>query len=357
MSGKTNELNVWTSGCCHVPTDLRSGYESLATAIRQSEFGDDCAEPFDWDFALHLGDFCGAQQSPHDEEGEQIVKQFKTLKKHRREQVYTLAGNHDASPYDQPEQWWFQKWIDPMGDNTEHSGVDAANYPYPIEGTWERYRFQVGNILFLMMSDLNNVEPPVGRGEYGGYPAGAVSKDTFDWWKRNVEENQDKIIVTCHHHMLKETTVGSGAWEGFEKVDEYGAWKGGYHGYYKGGGPEGASYLYFVDGNPDAQAFERYLAEHPGAIDLWIGGHTHTHPDDVRAGRSHVERKWDVNFLNTAGLTRRHGKTSMPISRLLSFVPGSTDLRIRCYAHTDQHAPVGWVDRAERTVSLRKAFE
>jgi hypothetical protein len=32
---------------------------------------------------------------------------------------------------------------------------------------------------------------------------------------------------------------------------------------------------------PKAQAFESYLAAHPGAIDLWLGGHTHTHPDDV----------------------------------------------------------------------------
>jgi hypothetical protein len=54
---------------------------------------------------------------------------------------------------------------------------------------------------------------------------------------------------------------------------------------------------------PKAQAFESYLAAHPGAIDLWLGGHTHTHPDDALNGRSHVERKWGVNFVNCAQLS------------------------------------------------------
>ena len=82
--------------------------------------------------------------------------------------------------------------------------------------------------------------------------------------------------------------MASGPWEGFVK-DEHGQWQGRYHGYKADGGPKGASYLYFVDGKPDAQAFESYLSEHPGAIDLWLGGHTHTYPDDRTRGRSHIE--------------------------------------------------------------------
>src|SRR2546423_652542 len=59
---------------------------------------------------------------------------------------------------------------------------------------------------------------------------------------------------------------------------------GRYHG--PDGAPEGASYLYFLGDKPKAQAFEQYLAARRGAIDLWLGGHTHTHPDDVLHGRS-----------------------------------------------------------------------
>ena len=97
-----------------------------------------------------------------------------------------------------------------------------------MEGTWERYSFQVGNILFLAMGDRNDGGPPVGRGERGGYPAGAVTRETFEWWREQVEQNQDKIIVTAHHHMLKETTVASGPWEGVD---------GGYHGRFEDGAP------------------------------------------------------------------------------------------------------------------------
>jgi hypothetical protein len=117
-------------------------------------------------------------------------------------------------------------------------------------------------------------------------------------------------------------------------------------------GPGGTPYLYYVDGRPDAQAFEGYLAGHPGAIALWLGGHTHTHPDDRTGGRSHVERKWGVSFVNCAALSRHHGRTNVPMSRLFTFVEGSAEARVQCYLHTSDYAPQGWYAPAERTVDL-----
>ena len=155
--------------------------------------------------------------------------------------------------------------------------------------------------------------------------------------------------------MLKETTVASGPWEGHVQ-DEHGNWKSHYHGYYADAGPEGSSYLYYLDQTPDAQAFERYLAEHPGAIDLWLGGHTHTHPEDRTAGRSHVERKWGVTFVNCAALSRHHGRTNVPMSRLFTFAEGSAEVRVQCYLHTTHYAPQGWYAPAERTIKLGKPF-
>jgi hypothetical protein len=251
---------------------------------------------------------------------------------------------------------WFQQWIDPEGKQTRFSGVDARQRPYPIDGTWERYSFRVGNLLFLMMSDRNDGPPPVGRGPRGGYPAGAVTGATFDWWTRQVEQHRDAVIVSAHHHMLRETTVASGPWEGYVKGPD-GRWQPHYHGYFPDGGPEGASYLYFVDGKPDAQAFEKYLAQRPGATDLWLGAHTHTHPDDTKGGRSHVETKWGTHFINCAALARHHGRhTSVPMSRLLTFTDGSREVRVQCYLHTADHAPQGWYARAERVLELGKPF-
>jgi len=346
------QFRLWATGDAHVGTDLRKDRESLADAIRQSGFGgEEGGPPFEWDTAIYVGDYSGNQGSPDDEEGREVIRQFAAAKKHRREDF------HDGSGPGEPTQWWFEKWVDPTGENTKHSGVDNARRKYPVEGTWERYRFRIGNLLFLMMSDRNDGGPPRGRAERGGYPAGAVTRETFDWWKQQVEDNDDAIIISAHHHMLKETTVASGPWEGFRKRKN-GEYQSHYHGYFPKGGPMGASYLYWLDENPDAEAFEGYLARHKGAIDLWFGGHTHTNPDDNKGGRTHIERKWDVNFINCCALSRYHAyKTTLPQSRLLTFTEGSPKVRVQCYLHTSQYADQGWYPKAERTITLSKPFQ
>src|SRR3569833_2954180 len=196
-------FNVWGFSDAHVDTDKRNGRESLATALRQSE----SPAGFAWDIALDLGDMSGAQGTPKDDEGQEIVRQLKVLERHRREQIYDLSGNHDRSGLDEPQAWWWRKWIDPTGEHTAFSGVDARKRPFPIEGTWARYSVRVGNLLFLMMSDINEPSQKVGRGTLGGNPGGAVSGETFRWWKRMDEENRSSIVVTARHFVLKGSTV------------------------------------------------------------------------------------------------------------------------------------------------------
>ena len=94
-----------------------------------------------------------------------------------------------------------------------------------------------------------------------------------------------------------------------------------------------------------------------GAIDLWLGGHTHTHPDDHTGGRTHIERKWGVNFANISALTRCHGhRHSTPMSRLLTFTDGSNQVRVQCYLHASPYRPQGWYQEAERVLELGKPF-
>jgi hypothetical protein len=353
----SDTFRLWAFSDAHVGSDRRYGNrESLVEAISQSEFGtSDGAPPFEWDIAVDLGDQSGAQHLPDDEEGAEIVRQFKKgLKEHKREDIYNLGGNHDRSGIDQPKNWWWHKWLDPMGEFTKHSGVDAARRPYPVEGTWERYSFQVGNVLFLMMSDINEPTQRPGRDLLGGNPGGVVSGETFAWWKSMVESNPEKIIVSAHHYMLKNTTVASGEWEGMRK-DPSGLWRSHYHGYKALGTPRGASYLYWVNSVPDAEAFEKYLEAHPGAIDLWLGAHTHTHPDDTYGGKSHVETRWGVHFVNVSALARHHARlTTVPMSRYFTF--RGNELRVQCYLHTCDHAASRWYPRVERRLKLQKAF-
>ena len=343
-------FKLWAVGDAHIGSNnmQEESRKILAEVILGTERGGtDGGPPFDWDIMLDVGDLSGSDTPPKDWEGEDLVAQYRVSTRHPREDFYNIAGNHDGSGPDQPCMGWFRKWADPTGENTEYSGVHADRRPYPIEGTWDRYSFQVGNILFLAMGDRNDGGPPVGRGPRGGYPAGAVTQETYEWWVRMVEANQDKIIVSAHHHMLKETTTGSGPWEGMT---------GRYHGRFNDGAPEGAGYLYFVGGVPDACKFESYLEAHPGAIDMWIGGHTHTFPDDAYKGRTLIERKWDVSFLNVGTLWPHHMGKHHPMSRLLTFTEGSPEVNVRCYLHTSDYAPQGWYDRVERTLPLRKPF-
>lgn len=359
------EFRVWATSCSHVPADILRGRESLADAIRQSEGQVAGAPAFDWDLMIDAGDLSAHQKPPGDQDGQELLRQYRALTKHRREQIYNVPGNHDAPYYDQIPGSWFQKWGDPLGESTIFSGVDPKRRPFPVEGTWERYRFQAGNILFLMLADRNDAPQPVGRGhsreaKSGGFPAGAVTRETFNWWKQQVLGNQDKIIVTVHHHALRDTTIASGHGEGHPR----------YHG--ASGGANGASYLYYIIENEDpedfrftrdAHVFEDFLEEFQqehgrGAIDLWVAGHTHVHgPDDVWGDKTISERRWGVNFLQVAALTRFHAGAN-PMSRLLTFSDGSDKLKAQVYLHdrSFQNNPVGWYPPAEITLPLRHAF-
>jgi hypothetical protein len=358
LQSKTpSQFRVWVFSDAHVARDQKygNGRESLADALRQSESD----SGFDWDVALNLGDLSGDVGLPKDAEGEEIVRQFSVLKKHRREQIYDLSGNHDRSGLDEPQAWWWRKWVDPTGEHSESSHIDRNKRPFPIEGTWERYSFRVGSLLFLMMSDINEPTQKIGRGTLGGNPGGVVSGETFRWWKRMVEENPSSVVISAHHYMLKNTTVASGEWEGMRR-DEKGGWKSGYHGYYEGKGtPQGASYLYWVDSKQDWGAFEDSLGASPGRVDLWLGAHTHTAPDDTYGGKSHIERRWGTTFINVAGLTRYMGEPAncIPRSWLLTFTDDSNEVSARCYFHSSDYAPQGWYNKFDRTIKLSKAFK
>lgn len=354
-SDASQKFRVWVLSDAHVGRDAKLGpRESLAEAIRQSE----SPSGFDWNIALDLGDVSGDVGLPRDAEGAEIVRQLGALKKHRREQIYDVSGNHDRSGLDEPSAWWWRKWIDPTGEHTESSHVDAAKRPFRVQGTWERYSFRAGNLLFLMMSDINEPTQKIGRGTLGGNPGGVVSGETFRWWKRMIEENSSSIIISAHHYVLKDTTVASGEWEGMRR-DDKGQWTDWYHGYYEGKGtPQGASYLYWVDSKQDSGTFESFLGTSPGRVDLWLGAHTHTAPSDTYGGKSHIERRWGTTFINVAGLTKYMGapENCVPRSWLLTFTDGSVEATAQCYLHSSDYAPQGWYPKFDQAIKLSKAF-
>ncbi len=353
MPDMEKQFTIWAFSDPHVGTDISFGRSSLADAITQSEGRDPQSPGFHWDMAVDLGDDSGSQVLPDDDEGRLWVQQISELRDHDREQVYNVIGNHDATRADPDDkydtQWWHRKWIDPAGESIATSGVDNSKRPYAIDGNWEHYSFEVGNLKFLMMADRNDYPPPVGRGDVGGYPAGSISLETFDWLTHQLKTSKNQIAISGHHHMIKNTTVGSGDWEG---VDH------GYHGRFEFGAPIGASYVHFVGDEPDTGKIESLLDDNPGALDMWLGAHTHTFPDDVLTGRSHIEQAWGgTTFMNVAALSKYHGKRNIPMSRVITLTHGSEVARIRCYMHTSDYRPQGWYDNVEREITLSTPFE
>jgi concanavalin A-like lectin/glucanase superfamily protein/PEP-CTERM motif-containing protein/calcineurin-like phosphoesterase family protein len=364
-----DQFVVWAGADAHVGSDLSQGEESLADAIRLSEAS------FHWDIMVNCGDMSGTQAVPDAAEGQELVRQYGALSKHYRGQVYDLSGNHDGST----DNWWYDTYGDPTGSHTATSGVDNSERPFAVTGTWERYSFEAGNILFLVMSDRNDLSTPTGRGDQtGGYPAGAVTRDTYNWWVSQIESNTDKIIVTATHSMLRETTVATGEWEGVGGEDHTGFV---YHGDFGEvtepgdvgnnpgypGGAKGSSYIYFViedEGaetyTANAQAFETYLAANPGAVDLWLAGHTHPNdPDDSLNGRTITEEKWGTTFLNVAALTAHHAGRDVQMSRALTFTEGSDEVTTQVFLHSDYngYSAGEFYDPQEVTVTLSQTVD
>ena len=81
-------------------------------------------------------------------------------------QVFTVTpGMFMNTPMSEQnyDEAYKKKWVDPIGENSKFSEVKKENYTFPIKGTFENYYFDVGNIRFLMMSDINQKNQIKGR--------------------------------------------------------------------------------------------------------------------------------------------------------------------------------------------------
>jgi hypothetical protein len=378
-----SDLEIWALGDPHIHTDSRSYPPHYSMAAVLEDMKNTIGATYD--FGIIAGDIAGRGNCP-DVAGtgsSELLDQFNMVQVDRN-LFYPVAGNHDASEHDAS---WFRKWVDPLGENVNFSGVDNNNPNRKnIAGEWDHYSFTEGNILFLMISDNNFGGPPFGRRcdtKDKGYPAGNYSEDTFNWWKDQVEQNRDKIIVTVAHHALLDTTMNTGFCDG---------WANGSHGAHSWADRRGSSIIYAIgektiDGltseyiqshridtveqcyaQPVVQwreyGFKKYLEEHPGAIDLWLHGHTHgeTNPDYVdQEGRGSIVEKDGVIFVNVGAVTTAHQPADVPYSRLLGFTDGTAEVRIRTFLHRDWDTEKGVKYKgfylgAERIFTLKKYF-
>jgi len=114
-----------------------------------------------------------------------------------------------------------------------------------------------------------------------------------------------------------------------------------------------------VDSKQDSGALEDVLAGTSSRVELWLGAHTHTNPDDTYGGKSHIERRWGTTFISVAGLTRYMGEPEncIPRSWLLTFTEGSDEVTAQSYLHSSDYAPQGRYANVERVIKLSKPFK
>lgn len=369
-TGPASAFDVWLAADPHVCNnavagtaqepycDRLKGIRSLERGILQSR------ALHGWDIGLVLGDF--GMEISH-AEGLMVATQFSVLGADR-EKAYTLAGNHDADT----DMAWFRTWVDPLGENTASSGVTVGDYPYPPNGTWERYYFDVGNIRFLMLSDRNDLEQPRGKGPaptIAGWPTGTMTNQQFQWLKDRIAENEalaePKILIIAAHHMVENTTAGSTKWGGMANFraplpnfkDQAGALvqlhgsNGGSSGNVHNS-TAGAGFMYFIGTSYGGNSLPDLLSS-CGSCALWLGGHTHpVNATFEMNGMGLVAEAYGMTHANVAALTSYwNGFQSM--SRILTLTPGSQFATLKYVIHD---ASGGYMHARTDTIDLKRPF-
>lgn len=338
-------LKVWLAGCPHAPEDKLNGRNSISDAIAHVESR--CSKI---NLGIILGDFSSNQNpselATYSTEGADCSTQLNVGVELKRNMIYTCMGNHDAGDENND---WYNRYIDRHGVNTAFSGVTDALRPYPITHHDYYYSFVTGNILWLILDDINHSAGPCGRsGGSGGFPSGSTTIEAYNWWVDMIENNPDKIIITCAHHLLKNTTIATGDNEGVN---------GGYHG--SSGQAIGSGRLHnvitdinantYVD---DQTMFMDYLVANPGACTMWFGAHTHYEVGETYAGRGYMTTVNGCAFINVGGLTRYH-VIKHPQSKILSFTEGSNTATLNNMLHDTSFSQIGYNGN---TVSINLPF-
>lgn len=186
---------------------------------------------------------------------------------------FEITGNHDMKDYES-----YRKYI---------------NKPL-------HYSVTAGNMLMLFMSDESSTPPQ------------EISDETFEWWKKQVIENQDKIIVTVTHAYLKHS--------GLFMAD-------------------------YIDSRTilNSGRFEDVLKKY--RVDLWIGAHTHI-PSFFGFNENRVKKFNNTTFINTSRIRRDFNFN--PESRVIILKNNSPVMIIKTRDHDDEK----YIKRREITINL-----
>ncbi|MCU0821392.1 MAG: metallophosphoesterase [Spirochaetes bacterium] len=179
---------------------------------------------------------------------------------------YEIAGNHDHKDYDN-----YQKYIDK-----------------PLF-----YSVTAGNIIILLLSDINKVADT------------EIPDRAFLWWKEKVIENQDRIIITVTHGLLKQSGL-FGTIEPTRNIRH-------------------------------SEQFTEVLRKY--RVDIWLCGHAHI-PHWIDSRINIKKRLGGTLFINVSAIRGNFFKN--PESDILIFKKGSDIVQVKSRDHEDAEFD-GWL--------------
>lgn len=172
-------------------------------------------------------------------------------------------------------------WFEIAGNHDVRSGeIFRRFFPSPVY-----YGVEIGNVLLLLLSD-ESVSSST-----------AISDSAFDWWRKMVEKNRDRILLTVTHGHLRDSGL-LGAAIASRRVE-------------------------------GSERFEGVLRT--GRVALWVSGHTHL-PQGMTGTISIRNDLGGTCFVNVSSIDSNSFMDSQ--SRLFIFKDGSDIVWIRSRNHT-----------------------
>jgi len=289
VKADSNSITLWVCADMQgAPTWSWSDWSDATNDVSSMSF----------DAVLSLGDLIGmAGSSNNGGNASQYFDQYLNYfaqTGHNRSELYNLLGNHDWSgaSFGGPHYHAWEKLDDINVSNRPFSILDGVTN----ETNWN-YTFQIGNVLFIMLSDDNATADESGM---RAHSQGIISDAVFNWWENLVINNQDKIIITCSHQPLEGTNILS----------------------------DDTPRDYIKDSSRFLDVMENYT------VDFWLNGHEHNDPWDVDSnGWSLVRKIGNTTFINVAAILKRGNVGTSYSSRFFTFTNGSNILQMKVYDH------------------------
>jgi hypothetical protein len=348
-----DKFNIWLHSDAHQAAHIGS----LQLAVEQMDL-----QP--WDISVGLGDWFAS--IGQEQQGIDIVSELDNFTNHNISDVYRIGGNHDQTPESDPNgsDYYFKKYIDPLGDNPATSKVITANRPYPITGNYDSYHLEIGNMIIIMLGDRNDGPPPMGRDGLdtslsSRRASGGISTAQWNWFTNLVETNTDKIIIVCSHQAIKDTIIGSGFDEFFPAYnrDENYSYPSELHGDVDEA--KRAGYIAYIEGVQSESTIDTWLTTNGQYIDMWFCGHYHEKINETWNGRGRYAQKYGTHFLDISSINWGYHifYEEIPSKSYLANIQ-SNQLNLRCYIHEDKEAvySVGFYDPYNLTISLKTEF-